>query len=301
MTAAREQHVLKVSIAATVLIGAIGVGFGVLSGSLSILFDGVFGALDAAMTGLSLLVSRLIAREASQRFQMGFWHLEPLVLAVNGGLLTVICFYAFVSSVMALFSGGHELSFDWALIYAAVVTVICLAMLAYVRKANRSIGSALIALDVKSWLMSCLISLALLVAFGAAWALSRAGYGDWTRYADPALLAILTAALLPAPASTVIAAVKEILLVAPEDLNRLVREAAEAASERHGFLGCRSYVAKVGRSRVIEVYLIVPEDRPIGSIAELDAIRAEIGEAIGGEGRDRWLTIAFTGDPKWAD
>ncbi|GLK75739.1 cytochrome c551 [Methylopila jiangsuensis] len=301
MTAAREQHVLKVSIAATVLIGAIGVAFGMLSGSLSILFDGVFGALDAAMTGLSLLVSRLIAREASQRFQMGFWHLEPLVLAVNGGLLTVICFYAFVSSVTALFSGGHELAFDWALIYACVVTAICFGMLTYVRRANRSIGSALIALDVKSWLMSCLISLALLLAFGLAFLLSRAGYEDWTRYADPALLAILTAGLMPAPASTVIAAVKEILLVAPEDLHRDVREAAEAAAGRHGFLGCRTYVAKVGRSRVIEIYLIAAPDRAVGSFAELDAIRAEIGAAIGGEGRDRWLTIAFTADPKWAD
>ena len=30
-------------------------------------------------------------------------------------------------------------------------------------------------------------------------------------------------------------------------------------------------------------------------------IRDEIGEAIGGESPDRWLTIAFTTDPEWAD
>ncbi len=38
--ATREQTALKRSIAATLLVGASGVGFGILSGSLSIAFDG---------------------------------------------------------------------------------------------------------------------------------------------------------------------------------------------------------------------------------------------------------------------
>lgn len=296
-----EQGVLKRSIAATVAIGLIGVVFGVLSGSASILFDGVFGGLDASMTLLALLVSRLIAGEASRRFQMGFWHVEPLVLAINGGLLTLLCVYAFLNAAGSLLSGGHELAFDWALAYAALTLAICLVLLVYVRRANRSIGSALLALDVKSWLMSCLISASLLLAFLVAWALEGGPYQNWTPYADPAILAVLTALLIPVPASTVVAAVKEILLVAPAELDARVRAAAEAAVAKHGFDGCRTYVAKVGRSQVIEIYLIVPADRSIGPIAAFDAVREEIGAAIGGEGRDRWLTIAFTGDPKWAD
>ncbi|HAO2891890.1 TPA: cation transporter, partial [Escherichia coli] len=33
---------------------------------------------------------------------------------------------------------------------------------------------------------------------------------------------------------------------------------------------------------------------------EWDSIRDEIGEAIGDESTDRWLTIAFTTDLEWA-
>ncbi|MFD1705014.1 cation diffusion facilitator family transporter [Methylopila henanensis] len=296
-----EQTVLKISIAATVGIGLIGVAFGVLTGSLSIMFDGVFGGLDATMTLLSLQVSRLIAGAASRRFQMGFWHVEPLVLAINGGLLTLLCVYAFVNAVGSLLGGGHALAFDWALAYAVITVAICLGMLVFVRGANRRIGSALLALDVKSWLMSCLISASLLAAFLVAWALDGTRFAHWTPYADPAILAVLTACLIPVPFTTVIAAVKEVLLVAPQELDARVRAAAEAAVARHGFEGARTYVAKVGRSQVIEIYLLVPAGRAIGSIAELDAVREEIGAAIGGAGRDRWLTIAFTGDPKWAD
>eukprot|EP01031_Cornospumella_fuschlensis_P014966 gene14966-18287_t len=79
MTTATEQTVLKRSIAATIVVGATGVLFGLLSGSVSIVFDGVFSAVDAAMTLLALGVTRLIPRESS-RFQMGFWHIEPMVL-----------------------------------------------------------------------------------------------------------------------------------------------------------------------------------------------------------------------------
>ena len=34
-----------------------------------------------------------------------------------------------------------------------------------------------------------------------------------------------------------------------------------------------------------------------GLVSEIDALRAEIGDAIGGAGPDRWLTIVFTADP----
>ena len=37
------------------------------------------------------------------------------------------------------------------------------------------------------------------------------------------------------------------------------------------------------------------------TIAEWDALRNEIGDAVGGEGPDRWITVVFTGDPEWAE
>ena len=71
--------------------------------------------------------------------------------------------------------------------------------------------------------------------------------------------------------------------------------------EEHGFSSFRSYVARVGRGRQIEIYFIVPADRPARRLEEWDAIRDQIGEAIGGEGPNRWLTIAFTTTPEWAE
>ncbi|WP_279477569.1 cation diffusion facilitator family transporter [Aureimonas sp. SK2] len=300
-TDTREQSALKRSIAATVFVGGAGVVFGILSGSLSIAFDGMFSVVDASMTGMALLVSRLIERQTSGRFQLGFWHLEPIVLLFNGALLSLLSAYAFTNAVGTLLSGGRDLEFGWAIAYAVIIVAICLAMFLIGRRQNREIQSALLALDVKGWAMSGLITAALLVAFLIAALLQDTAFEGWTPYVDPAVLAILTLCLIPVPLRTVFEALKDIFLVAPAALDAQVRSVASGIVQRNGYRDVRTYVAKVGRSRTMEFHFIVPEDHPNQTLADFDRVREEIAGAVGGEPRDRWLTVTFTADPKWAD
>ena len=116
-----EQRLLRLSIGVTIVVSLFGVVFGLLSGSLSIVFDGVFSAIDAAMSGLALFVSRLVTTGDNRRFQFGYWHIEPMVLAFNGGTLMLLCFYAFLNAVDSFLAGGRALAFDWAIAYAVIV------------------------------------------------------------------------------------------------------------------------------------------------------------------------------------
>lgn len=45
----------------------------------------------------------------------------------------------------------------------------------------------------------------------------------------------------------------------------------------------------------------MPSGWPPKRLEEWDRIRDEIGEMIGHDSPDRWLTIIFTTDPEWAD
>jgi predicted Co/Zn/Cd cation transporter (cation efflux family) len=107
--------------------------------------------------------------------------------------------------------------------------------------------------------------------------------------------------IIPVPAETIKQALADILLVTPSDLKQHVDQVASEIVQRHGFLSYRAYVAKVGRGRQIELYFIVPTDWPPKRLQDWDRIRDEIGEAIGDDSPDRWLTIAFTTDPEWAE
>ena len=298
--ASAEQRLLRQSIAVTVLVSLFGVGFGLLSGSLSIVFDGVFSAIDAAMSGLALFVSRLVTRPGDdRRFQFGYWHIEPMVLAFNGGTLMLLCFYALLNAVDSLLAGGRHLDFDWAMAYAVLVCVACFGMFFYERRLNRRIGSDFLRLDAQSWLMSAAISSALLVAFVAAMAMQGTRFEPLTPYADPVVLAALTLGLVFVPVRTVRKALQEILLITPPELDARVRRVMNEAVAKYDFRSFTSYVAKVGRAQFIEIHIAVTPDWPLASVAAVDSIRREIGDAIGGEGPQRWITIDFTADPRW--
>ena len=300
-----EQGLLRISIVVTFLLAGVGILFGILSGSFAIVFDGVYALTDAAMTIVALLVSNLIATGGKGRlvkhFTMGFWHLEPMVLGLNGILLTGAAIYALINALGSIMEGGRPLDFDQAIIYAVVTLVITISMAVIGTRANRTIQSDFVALDAKAWIMSAGLTGALLVAFLTGFFIQGTAHEWLSPYIDPVALALVCLVILPIPAGTIRQALADILLVTPADLKSEVDAVAKGIVEKYGFLSFRAYVARVGRGRQIELFFIVPEDFPPKKLQEWDDIRDEIGIAIGEEGPDRWLTIAFTTDPEWAD
>jgi len=304
-----EQSVLRISIIVTFVLAAAGIVFGLLSGSYAIVFDGVYALTDAIMTIVALIVSNLIITSATstatsgrfaKHFTMGFWHLEPMVLGLNGILLTGAAIYALINAVGSIMAGGRHLSFDQAIIYAVLTMIIAFVMAAYARRMNKTLKSSFIALDAKAWVMTASLSAALLIAFIFGFLIQGTTLQWMSPYVDPVALALVCIIVIPIPAGTIKQAFADILLMTPTDLREHVDRVAADVVHRYNFESYRSYVARVGRGKQIELYFIVPKDGPAKKLEEWDQIRDEIGEAIGDESPDRWLTIAFTTDPEWA-
>jgi len=295
-----EARLLIGSIVATLVIAGLGVVLGLLANSTAIIFDGFFSGVDAAITWLTLVVARLIPQEGNRRFQFGFWHLEPLVIGLKASVLIALVGYAFVASVIAIMQGGYAPDFGVAILYAAVVASICLGMWWWMRGQAERIDSGLVRLDVTSWLMSALITSALFLAFGAAFAMKGTALEPWLPYVDPAILAILSLAILPMPLKEAYGAFLEIFAVVPAGLDAEVRKAVGGLVASHGFTGFETYVQKAGRALFVEVSVAVPGDFQ-APMREVDAIRLAMGDAIseatGVFGPDLWLTVMFTADP----
>jgi len=281
---------------------------GLLSGSYSIAFDGAYSLIDAGMTLLAVWVSSLIVRSSDggsavlrERFTMGLWHLEPILLALNGALLAAVATYALINAVITALHGGNELRFGIAIVYAAATVVVCTIMAVAGARVNGRLKSDFVALDVQAWMMSGAISLALLIAFLIGHAVADTPLAWLSHYVDPVVLACVCLVIIPIPVRTVLRALSEILLISPASLQQRVNEIAEQTVRRQGFLSHRSYVAKVGRAMQVEIHFIVPKALPARTVEEWDRIRDEVGKGIGDEGPDRWLTIAFTADARWAE
>ena len=305
-----EQGFLRVSIAMTIFVAALGIVFGLLSGSFSIVFDGVYSLGDAGMTILALTVSSLIARSTQgdslpgvlrNRFTMGFWHLEPIVLGLNGILLMAVAIYALINAVLTIAHGGYETRFDMAIVYATITLLVCVTMAWIGCRTNRRLRSDFVSLDIRAWMMSGGITAALLVAFLAGLAVKDTPLSWIGPYVDPVVLALVCLVVIPLPVGAVRQAFSEILLITPVELKAHVDRVAAECVEREGFLTYRAYVAKVGRAMQVELYFVAPKDQPPKPLEEWDGIRDRVGAAIGGEEKDRWLTIAFTTDVAWAE
>lgn len=149
--------------------------------------------------------------------------------------------------------------------------------------------------------MSGGIASALLVAFIIGHAVQETALHWMTLYVDPVVLAFVCIVIIPLPIGTVKSALADILLITPNELRARVERIADETVRKQGFLSYRAYVARVGRAKQIELHFIVPSNFPPQPVESWDRIRDEIGIAIGDEGHNRWLTIAFTADERWAE
>jgi cation diffusion facilitator family transporter len=293
-----EQQALKFSIRATLLIGVAGVLSGLVTGSQAIIFDGIYSFVDVLITLLSLIVSQLLAREGSRRFQYGFFHLEPMVTAIGGAILSVACIYAGINAVWNLMSGGHLVSYGIAAVWASLVSLCGAGMYVYIGRKARALDSELLALDARAWLVTAALSVALLVSFVFAALLQRTSLYPWVPYVDPLMLLIIAIVVLPVPLNTVVRAMREVLQVAPDDLDRNLKAAMNEITARHGFLDYSSHVAKIGRTMFVEVHVLVEPCSRI-DVDTSDDIRVHLANRLQAQGPGLWLALDFTADRLW--
>ncbi|TWI00342.1 cation diffusion facilitator family transporter [Luteimonas cucumeris] len=299
MDTTREQALLKFSIRVTMLVCIIAITAGVVSGSQAIIFDGIYSLLDVVLTLLSLAVSRLVASEGSHRFQYGYWHLEPMVEALGSAILSLICIYAVINAARTLLAGGSEISFGMGALWIGVISAIDFAMAIYIRRQARTMESGLLDLDARAWLLTGLLSVAVFISFLFALLLDGVGYAHLTRFVDPLVLLVVGIGMLPSPLRAAWRAMREVLQVAPDELDRQVQQVMAAFVAQHGFLGFTSHVAKVGRARFVEVHVLTAPDYSPGTIGEVDRMRDGIADQLDAHVPQFWLTIDFTADPDW--
>jgi predicted Co/Zn/Cd cation transporter (cation efflux family) len=299
MQASAEQSTLKLSIALTVVLGVLGVASGLITGSQAIIFDGMYSFVDVVPTIVSLLVVKLLAQGTSPRFQYGYWHLEPLVVVLRDSILGVACIYAGVSAVKTLSSGGgHDVDYGRAALWAAFLCVIGLAMTLFLGRRAKVLRSPMLEVDARSWAVSALLSLSLLIGFAVGAVLVRTRWQGLVPYVDSMVLLGMALILLPMPVLGLWRSMRDVLQIAPGELDRRVHAVMDSVVKERGFLEYASYIAKVGRGTFVEIHVLATPDARI-DITTADAIRREVSDRLSAGTPTFWLTIDFTADRRW--
>jgi cation diffusion facilitator family transporter len=293
-----EQTTLKFSIALTVVLGLVGVGSGLATGSQAIIFDGMYSFVDVVPTIVSLVVVKLIAQGSSHRFQYGYWHLEPLVAVLRDSILVVACIYAAVGAVNNLASGGSDVSYGMAAVWTGALSLIGIAMTVYLWRRAKALQSPMLRIDSRSWLVSACLSLALVIGFGIALGLHGTRFEGWVPYLDASALLVISLAMLPVPLIGLWRSLSDVLQVAPDELDAQVQAVMKNIVSERAFVDYSSYVAKVGRARFVEIHVLVQGNSRIDTAAA-DSIRRDIAQRLNAVWPNFWLTVDFTADRAW--
>ncbi|MBC7002636.1 cation diffusion facilitator family transporter [Photobacterium sp. BZF1] len=295
----KERLALKLSLAGTVVLSSLGIGYGLYVGSNAILLDGMFSLLSMGMTGLSLYTAYLVSKPDDQYFQFGYAHIEPLINVVNGLLILLTCVFAFFSGVQTIVNGGHEVVLEHAILYAVLSTICCFSIYfteTYIAKAEQS---ELVKVDSQEWLIDGILSASILVGFIAVMILDHYGYSQWNRYVDPILVSALSLAAIILPIKVLRRNLREVLLVAPQDdVQENVDRVIAKLSKQYHFDDYTHHFAKTGRQYDLEVNILVKDDT-YWTTKRQDQIRLILWEALSDELGDTWLSVSFTGQARW--
>jgi predicted Co/Zn/Cd cation transporter (cation efflux family) len=294
---AREQRLLLQSMILGGAFGVVGVVWGLAAGSQIILFDGVYASLAILLSWLSLRASQLVAAGATVRYPYGREALAPLVIAVQGMALLGTCLYAIVTSVQSILDGGSEVDAGSAALYGLITTVGALAVWFHLRR--YAAQSELVGAETAQWAAGWLLSLGMLVAFGAVLLLEGTSYDGIASYVDPVLVLVVCMAFLPAPFRMVRTTVVELLEGAPPaDVQAPVRALVEQVTEEFGLTEPVVRMSKLGTKLYLEVDYLVEAGR--WDVSDADRVRHALRDRLASLPYTVWLNVDLSTDPSWS-
>jgi cation diffusion facilitator family transporter len=298
----KEVVALRWSAIGALFFGVLGIVFSYLTHSSAVLLDGFFSFVGFAMGLISIRVARLVRQPDDAKFQFGYAAFEPMFNAIKGLIILAVCGFACASAIGAILDGGREVVAGWGIVYAAIATVGCLAIALFQRVVARRTGSQLVEVDSRAWLVDGLMSVVVAAAFVGAWMLEGTQWSAGVPYVDPALVILLTVLMVVIPIRIVLEGAGELLGVAPEpEVQREVRLKVESVLDDDGLKKRAIRMVRIGREFWVLNHVLVPKDRRIGDVADLDEVRERIMEAVASVQPGMIVDTLFTARKEWIE
>jgi cation diffusion facilitator family transporter len=250
---------------------------------------------------LSLLAARLVVQPENRRFPFGYSHLEPLVLSVNSFMVLLICLYALINGIERIRAGGNAVAAEGVIWFGILSGAVSLAMYIHERWVARRVDSLLIEADAREWLIDFGFSMVTLLGFAVLLFLEEPARGVWARYADPVMVSAMALLAAPLPLHVLRRSLREVLLMtdAGDEVARRLETVMETVRAEHDIVRYVHHVVKTGRTRFIELDIVVGPNFALQTVAEQDRLRERIWRAVGLSLDEAWLSICLTGDPRW--
>ena len=279
------------------LFGVFGVALAIVSDSSSMLLDGLYSLIQSIFILLSGYVVKLIGRKDDEYYQFGYGAFEPFFIIIRTSVLIGLNLVLGYNAVRNIVGGGYRVNASIALAFTFVSAIICFIVAYVLVLYSKRLSSPILKAESKSWINDALLSVAVLISFGAMGVLDRLGLGEIAKYIDPAITLIFVFTLVPGLIKLMVSSSRELLTAAPpEEVQAKLDQILSFYQKRFGFSDYSTFSAKLGRTLTLTVYIKLGEEL---GVRELDGYRKEILKAIQKEWPYSDSDIVFTIDTSW--
>ncbi len=214
-----ECRLLKFSTFSCFCFAAVGIGFGILAGSLVIVFDGAYSLISLFLSVLSLAAASYIHQDPVKSMRKKDRHvskykaamIESSVVLLKGIIIALVCVFSFLSALSAMFDGGKEVDTGFALVFGVINLAGCLVSYAVIKQNLSRSPSALLKAEASQWLMDTVISGAVLIGFLLATFLVRLGFETLAVYADPFMVILASGYFVTVPSKMIAQSSRQLL------------------------------------------------------------------------------------------
>lgn len=266
------RRVLLITLILNLLVMALKVTVGFLTGSLSLLADALHSVTDSANNILGLVASQFSSPYPDRNHPYGHQKFEAVGALGISAFLGIACFEILQGAIARLFGGGESLTLEgWELWLLLLVLGINIFVTFYERRVGERIGSPILLADAHHTMSDVWVTITVIAGLLGVWALGV----QWLDVALAFPVALLV--------------FRSGWQVLRENLPWLVDEMAIAPEKIHaivtqvpGVVNCHSIASRgmVGRQVFIETHLVVDAEDVDTAHDITEAVEAALEEAF---------------------
>ncbi len=281
------RHTLRVTIAVTMALGALGVAWGIVVGSQMILLDGVFALIEVALTALLLRAASLAVQGPTRNFPYGRESATPLVIGIYGFVLAGTLVYAAVQALTTIRAGGSDFAAGSGIAFGIITTAGSIATWIWLRSTTD--GSDLLATETAAWRVSAFRGIGMIAGFTLMALLVRADLDGAARYVDPAMVLITCAVFVPTPLRMIRTTVLELLEGNPAlSIRDAVEARVDAVADEFELDPLSARVTKVGPKLYVEIEGVIDAH---ATVSDEHSVRQRLFDVLDELPYDIWLNV----------
>lgn len=297
----KEKNLLMLSATGGLFFAVLGLTWGIIIQSSMIMFDGLYSLVSLCISILAICISNYIEKKDFEKFPFGKGILEPITVAFQSIVLTIMCSLSLLNGLKELIAGGNSVNASLALGYSIISSVGCTLVYFLMYKKGNKLSSGIIRAESNQWLMDTILSVAVFVGFIISVILGMTSYAHLTRFVDPVMVIITSAIFIKLPVKTLIRSFKEIVNSnASKEINDKIYTIVKDIEDEYNFENSITRVSKVGRELRIEIDFVFNDNSSLNELDEMDKVREQVSRNMRGIKLEKWLNVNFTGDRKWA-